>query len=88
MNAFVLVKCVVFVVAVVVAVVSPLNLTFLIMQLFNLAVWFFFVCFFSSKLCCGRDPSTRVSGLVLINVSDEYVSYLLLFLRQGLIILI
>lgn len=88
MNAFVLVKCVVFVVVVVVAVVSPLNLTFLIMQLFNLAVWFWFFCFFSSKLCCGRDPSTRVSSLVLINVSDEYVSYLLLFLRQGLIILI
>lgn len=50
MNAFVLVKCVVFVVAVVVAVVSPLNLTFLIMQLFNLAVWFFFVCFFFQQI--------------------------------------
>lgn len=31
-----------FFVVVVVAVVSPLNLTFLIMQLFNLAVCFFF----------------------------------------------
>lgn len=53
MNAFVLVKCVVFVVVVVVAVVSPLNLTFLIMQLFNLAVWFLLFVFFPANCVVG-----------------------------------